>query len=91
MSFAASIESGVTQTTTTVTMAFSLNMNHSVSAMVSAPVKNCWKVITRPQENWSTSVTMRFTTSPCLCESMYESGRRWSFEKARSLMSNTTS
>ena len=64
------MDTGVRTTTTSVTTAFSLNMNASVSRIVKMPVKNCWKVITRPLENWSMSVTTRFTTSPWGCESM---------------------
>ena len=91
MALAATIESGVTAATTSVTSGFNENMNASVSTMVSTPVKNCWKVMTRPLENWSTSVTMRFTTSPWRCESRYERGRRCSLEKAATRMSRTTS
>ena len=70
MNFAVKIDTGVTQMTTRVTAGFNLNINTSVSTIVSTPEKSCWKVSVRPFENWSMSVTTRFTMSPWRCESM---------------------
>ena len=83
-------DTGVTSTATSVTSAFSENMNASVRTMVRAPVKNCWKAITRPFENCSASVTIRLTTSPRPRPSAKETGSSCSRLNACSRRSLTT-
>ena len=64
MKLATNSDTGVMTTTTSVITGFIHSMNSSVPTMVSTPVKNCVKPMSRPSANWSTSAIMRLTISP---------------------------
>ena len=70
MKLAAKRERGVTSTTTSAIFQLMANMNASVPMMVMTPVKSWEKPMSSPSENWSASVMMRLTISPCAWESI---------------------